>query len=161
MILDMLYAGRSVSHAWNINFALHEGLTREITDDFDPTTPCPRCTLADTPTTRNATKARIGPWYVLQARNPAAPGMKFETLAVTSRAYYNARLPLLLRILPLFIVFSVVICYVFNLTTTKWRFISLPDALNIMRVASILTVALIVLDYAFIFAAPSGKAPLR
>src|SRR5215217_1582960 len=75
------------------------------------------------------------------------------------QAFY-ARLPLLLRILPLFIVFSVVICYAFNLTTTKWRFISLPDALNIMRVASILTVALIVLDYAFIFAAPSGKAPV-
>ena len=56
-------------------------------------------------------------------------------------AFY-ARLPLLLRILPLFVVFSVVICYVFNLTTTKWRFISLPDALNIMRVATILTVAL-------------------
>src|SRR5215213_6582603 len=74
-------------------------------------------------------------------------------------AFY-ARLPLLLRILPLFIVFSVVICYAFNLTTTKWRFISLPDALNIMRVASILTVALIVLDYAFIFAAPNGKAPV-
>ena len=35
------------------------------------------------------------------------------------------RLPLLLRILPYFIVFSVVVCYVFNLTTTKWRFISL------------------------------------
>ena len=32
------------------------------------------------------------------------------------------RLPLLLRILPYFIAFSVVVCYVFNLTTTKWRF---------------------------------------
>src|SRR5437667_5351325 len=74
-------------------------------------------------------------------------------------AFY-ARLPLLLRILPLFIVFSVVICYVFNLTTTKWRFISLPDALNILRVASILTVALIVLDYAFIFTASNAKAPV-
>src|SRR2546429_273498 len=74
-------------------------------------------------------------------------------------AFY-ARLPLLLRILPLFVVFSVVICYVFNLTTTKWRFISLPDALNIMRVASVLTVALIVLDYAFIFTASNGKAPV-
>ena len=41
------------------------------------------------------------------------------------------RLPLLLRILPYFIAFSVVVCYLFNLTTTKWRFISLPDALNI------------------------------
>jgi FlaA1/EpsC-like NDP-sugar epimerase len=35
------------------------------------------------------------------------------------------RLPLLLRILPYFVAFSVVICYAFNLTTTNWRFISL------------------------------------
>ena len=41
---------------------------------------CPRCTLENTPATRQATKARIGPWYVLQTRNPAAPGMRFETL---------------------------------------------------------------------------------
>ena len=65
------------------------------------------------------------------------------------------RLPLLLRILPYFVVFSVVVCYVFNLTTTKWRFISLPDALNILRVATVLTLALVVLDYIFIFVAPS------
>src|SRR5215472_15783012 len=57
------------------------------------------------------------------------------------------RLPLLLRILPYFLAFSVIVCYVFNLTTTKWRFISLPDALNILRVATVLTVALLVLDY--------------
>src|SRR5947208_1913961 len=56
------------------------GLSREITVDFDPTSPCPRCTLSDTPTTRNATKARVGPWHVRQVRNPWAPGMRFETL---------------------------------------------------------------------------------
>jgi hypothetical protein len=56
------------------------GVTREYTDEFDPATPCPRCTLADTPTTRNATKARVGPWHVRQVRNPWAPGMRFETL---------------------------------------------------------------------------------
>jgi O-antigen biosynthesis protein WbqV len=60
------------------------------------------------------------------------------------------RLPLVLRILPYFIVFSVVVCYAFNLTTTKWRFISLPDALNILRVATVLAVALLVLDYIFV-----------
>jgi O-antigen biosynthesis protein WbqV len=60
------------------------------------------------------------------------------------------RLPLLLRILPYFIAFSVVVCYLFNLTTTKWRFISLPDALNILRVATVLTLALLVLDYIFV-----------
>jgi hypothetical protein len=42
--------------------------------------PCPRCTMEDTPSTRAATKARIGPWYVLQSRNPSAPGMKWSTL---------------------------------------------------------------------------------
>src|SRR5262245_21734817 len=56
------------------------GLTREITEHFDPSTPCPRCTLSDNPNTRNATKARVGPWYVRQVRNPWAPGMRFETL---------------------------------------------------------------------------------
>ncbi len=68
---------------------------------------------------------------------------------------FQERLPLLLQILPYFIVFSVVVCYVFNLTTTKWRFISLPDALNILRVASALTLALLVLDY--IFVAPNVR----
>ena len=43
-----------------------------------------------------------------------------------------------------------VICYVFNLTTAKWRFISLPDALNILRVATVLTLGLVVLDYIFV-----------
>jgi hypothetical protein len=42
--------------------------------------PCPRCTLEDTPATRSATQQRIGPWYVLQSRNPAAPGMNLATL---------------------------------------------------------------------------------
>ena len=60
------------------------------------------------------------------------------------------RLPLLLRILPYFVAFSVVVCYAFNLTTTKWRFISLPDALNILRAATVLTLSLLVLDYIFV-----------
>jgi FlaA1/EpsC-like NDP-sugar epimerase len=64
--------------------------------------------------------------------------------------YFYARVPLLLHILPYFIAFSVLVCYIFNLTTTKWRFISLPDALNILRVATVLTVALLVLDYIFV-----------
>src|SRR5258708_26009310 len=45
------------------------------------------------------------------------------------------RLPRLLHVLPYFVVFSVVVCYVFNLTTTKWRFISLPGPLNILPAA--------------------------
>jgi FlaA1/EpsC-like NDP-sugar epimerase len=84
------------------------------------------------------------------------------TLAVLASFYlrfegeaFFDRLPLLLRILPYFVAFSVVVCYLFHLTTTKWRFISLPDALNIFRAATVLTVALLVLDY--IFVAPNVK----
>src|SRR5215218_8503391 len=65
------------------------------------------------------------------------------------------RLPLLLQILPYFLAFSVVVFFLFNLTTTKWRFISLPDALNIIRVATVLTVTLLALDY--IFVAPNVR----
>src|SRR5512143_2727773 len=68
---------------------------------------------------------------------------------------FTERLPLLLRILPYFVALSVVVCYAFHLTTTKWRFISLPDALNILRAATVLTVALLVLDY--IFVAPNVR----
>jgi FlaA1/EpsC-like NDP-sugar epimerase len=60
------------------------------------------------------------------------------------------RLPLLFNILPYFLALSLVVCYLFNLTTTKWRFISLPDALNILRVATVLALALLVLDYILI-----------
>jgi FlaA1/EpsC-like NDP-sugar epimerase len=68
---------------------------------------------------------------------------------------FYERLPLLLQLLPYFVAFSVVVCYVCNLTTTKWRFISLPDALNILRAATVLTLALLVLDY--IFVAPNVR----
>jgi FlaA1/EpsC-like NDP-sugar epimerase len=78
-------------------------------------------------------------------------------LRFEGEAFFD-RLPLLLRILPYFIAFSVVVCYAFNLTTTKWRFISLPDALNILRVATVLTLALLVLDY--IFVAPNVHGTL-
>src|SRR5258708_1529973 len=37
---------------------------------------CAKCTMENSPVARKATKQRIGPWYVLQNRNPAAPGMK-------------------------------------------------------------------------------------
>jgi O-antigen biosynthesis protein WbqV len=60
------------------------------------------------------------------------------------------RLPLLLTILPPFILFSVVVCFAFHLTTTKWRFISLPDGFNILRAATVLAAGLLVLDYIFV-----------
>src|SRR5436305_5576138 len=79
---------------------------------------------------------------------------------------FFVRLPLLLRFLPYFILLSIVVCYLFNLTTTKWRFFSLPDALNILRAATVLTLALLVLDYIFVapnfrgtFLAPHVQGP--
>lgn len=60
------------------------------------------------------------------------------------------RLPILARVLPFFVGLSVVVCHFFNLTTTKWRFFSLPDGLNVLRAASVLTIALITLDYIFL-----------
>ena len=65
-------------------------------------------------------------------------------------AAFFDRLPLLLRILPYFLLFSFVVCYAFNVTTTKWRFFSLPDALNVVRSATVLTLALVVMDYIFV-----------
>jgi FlaA1/EpsC-like NDP-sugar epimerase len=63
---------------------------------------------------------------------------------------FFVRLPLLFQILPYFLAFAVIVFFLLNLTTTKWRFISLPDALNIVRAATVLTVALLVLDYIFL-----------
>lgn len=57
------------------------------------------------------------------------------------------RVPVLLWILPYFLALSFVVCYLFKLTATKWRFISFPDLLNIVRVATVLAVALLILDY--------------
>lgn len=62
----------------------------------------------------------------------------------------EARLPVLLWILAPFLTLSIVVCYLSGLTTTKWRFVSLPDVFNIIRTATILTVALLVLDYIFV-----------
>ncbi len=70
--------------------------------------------------------------------------LRFEGDALTDR------LPLLLLIAPFFVALSIVVCFIFKLTTTKWRFISLPDAINIISVASILATAMVVLDYILI-----------
>ncbi len=63
---------------------------------------------------------------------------------------FAERLPILLRILPYFVLLSIVVCYWLRLTTTKWRFISIPDLFNILRVSTILAIALLVIDYILI-----------
>jgi hypothetical protein len=53
---------------------------------------CTQCSLEDTPTTRTATRGKLGPWYVLQSRNPSAPGMNFATLmALVQKGRVTAR----------------------------------------------------------------------
>jgi hypothetical protein len=44
------------------------------------TLPCRQCGLENTSATRQATRSKIGPWFVWQARNPSAPGMNWATL---------------------------------------------------------------------------------
>src|SRR4051794_41849634 len=55
---------------------------------------------------------------------------------------FFVRLPLILRFLPYFMLLSVVVCYLFNLTTTKWRFFFLPPPFNILRAATVLPLSL-------------------
>jgi len=63
---------------------------------------------------------------------------------------FEERLPILLAILPAFLLLAAIVFYLLDLTTTKWRFASIPDALNIIRAGTILTVVLLILDYIFI-----------
>ena len=54
---------------------------------------------------------------------------------------------LLVVILPLFVIYAAFVYGYFGLYKTKWRFISLPDLFNIVRVATVLAVTLLALDY--------------
>src|SRR5690242_13016034 len=39
---------------------------------------CRQCGMENNQATRTATRAKIGPWFVWQARNPSAPGMNWQ-----------------------------------------------------------------------------------
>ena len=41
---------------------------------------CRQCNMENTQATRQATRSKIGPWFVWQSRNPSAPGMNWATL---------------------------------------------------------------------------------
>ena len=41
---------------------------------------CRQCGMENTQATRQATRSKIGPWFVWQSRNPSAPGMNWATL---------------------------------------------------------------------------------
>ncbi|HEY0236519.1 MAG TPA: nucleoside-diphosphate sugar epimerase/dehydratase [Afipia sp.] len=74
--------------------------------------------------------------------------LRFEMGGLTER------LPILLSVLPFFVLFSVVVFYFSKLAVTKWRFISLPDLFNIVRVSTILAITLVAIDY--ILVAPNA-----
>ena len=54
---------------------------------------------------------------------------------------------LLAIVLPVFVIYAGLVFALFGLFKTKWRFISIPDLINIVRVSSVLAVTLLVLDY--------------
>ena len=41
---------------------------------------CRQCGMESTQATRQATRSKMGPWFVWQSRNPSAPGMSWATL---------------------------------------------------------------------------------
>ena len=55
--------------------------------------------------------------------------------------------PFLFLVVPSFVALGVVVCFLFDLTTSKWRFVSVPDVFNILRVATVLSLTLVAFDY--------------
>src|SRR5215468_4851648 len=71
----------------------------------------------------------------------AAFYIRFETPGLAER--WN----LLLLLLPGFVLYSVGVFSIFELFKNKWRFTSLPDVMNIVKVATVLALTLLALDY--------------
>jgi O-antigen biosynthesis protein WbqV len=67
--------------------------------------------------------------------------MRFEGFLLTQK------LEGLKVILPFFLAFALVVYFVFGMHRNKWRFTSVPDLYNIVRVTSVLAVSLLTLDY--------------
>src|SRR5437763_16513267 len=57
------------------------------------------------------------------------------------------RLDGLIRFLPGFVVYAGFIYFLFGLHASKWRFFSLPDVFTIAKVATVLAISRLVLDY--------------
>jgi FlaA1/EpsC-like NDP-sugar epimerase len=71
----------------------------------------------------------------------AAFYIRFEDSGITQRW------DLLLMLLPGFIIYSIGVFSIFGLFKNKWRFTSLPDVMNIVKVSTVLALTLLVLDY--------------
>jgi FlaA1/EpsC-like NDP-sugar epimerase len=55
-----------------------------------------------------------------------------------------------LKFLPMFLIYAAAVYFIFNLHRNKWRFTSVPDLYNIFRVATVLAVSLLALDYVLV-----------
>jgi len=71
----------------------------------------------------------------------AAFYLRFEAQGLAER--WN----LLLLLLPGFVVYAAVVYAIFGLFKNKWRFTSLPDVMGIVKVATVLALTLLALDY--------------
>jgi FlaA1/EpsC-like NDP-sugar epimerase len=71
----------------------------------------------------------------------AAFYIRFEAPGLAQRWH------LLLLLLPGFVLYSAGVFSMFGLYKNKWRFTSLPDLMNIIKVSTVLAVTLLVLDY--------------
>ena len=71
----------------------------------------------------------------------AAFYIRFELAGLTARWH------LLLLLLPGFVLYSAGVFSIFGLYKNKWRFTSLPDLMNIIKVSTVLAMTLLVLDY--------------
>ena len=60
------------------------------------------------------------------------------------------RWDLLFLMLPGFVIYSAGVFSIFGLFKNKWRFTSLPDVMNIVKVATVLAVTFLALDYALL-----------
>jgi FlaA1/EpsC-like NDP-sugar epimerase len=61
-----------------------------------------------------------------------------------------ARRPVLIIMLPVFVLYASAVYAFFGLFKSKWRFTSLPDLMNIVRAATVLAVSLLVVDYVLV-----------
>ncbi len=71
----------------------------------------------------------------------AAFYLRFEAQGLAER--WN----LLLLLLPGFVLYAAVVYAIFGLFKNKWRFTSLPDVMGIVKVATVLALTLLALDY--------------
>ncbi len=74
----------------------------------------------------------------------AAFYIRFEAPGLAERWH------LLLLLLPGFVLYSAGVFSIFGLYKNKWRFTSLPDLMNIIKVSTVLAVTLLVLDYVLV-----------